>query len=79
MKQRTGDTSSFVCKACGAQLEVVVHFNGKIVWSVKAGSPEFGSEQPDLRGETGKVQVVCSADIFHSSGYFVVDGNLIES
>jgi len=79
MKQRRRDTNSFVCKSCGAQLEVIVHFNGKIVWSVKAGNSEFGSEQPVLRGDTRKVQVVCSADIFHSCGYFVMDGNLTES
>jgi len=70
---------SFVCNACGAPLEVVVHFNGRIVWPVEPGNPEFGEEQPFLRGETRKVSVVCTADIFHSSGYRVVDGVLAET
>lgn len=74
-----GRPRSFVCQACGAPLEVVVHFNGRIVWPVEPGNPEFGEEQPFLRGETRKVSVVCTADIFHSSGYRVVDGLLAEA
>ena len=76
---RPGSPGTFVCKACGAPLEVVVHFNGRIVWPVEPGNPEFGAEQPFLRGETRKVSVVCTADIFHSSGYCVVDGVLAEA
>jgi hypothetical protein len=76
---RPGSPGTFVCKACGAPLEVVVHFNGRIVWPVEPGNPEFGAEQPFLRGETQKVSVVCTADIFHSSGYCVVDGVLAEA
>lgn len=76
---RPGSPRTFVCKACGAPLEVVVHFNGSIVWPVEPGNPEFGEEQPFLRGETRKVSVVCTADIFHSSGYRVVDGVLAEA
>ncbi len=76
---RPGSPGRFVCKACGARLEVVVHFNGRIVWPVEPGNPEFGEEQPFLRGETRKVSVVCTADIFHSSGYSVVDGVLAET
>ena len=74
-----GSPGRFVCKACGARLEVVVHFNGRIVWPVEPGNPEFGEEQPFLRGETRKVSVVCTADIFHSCGYCVVDGVLSET
>ncbi len=77
--RRPGGPGTFVCKACGAQLEVVVHFNGRIIWPVEPGNPEFGSDQPFLRGETRKVQVVCTADIFHSCGYCVVDGVLTEA
>lgn len=76
---RPESPGSFVCKACGAPLEVVVQFNGRIVWPVEPGNPEFGEEQPFLRGETRKVSVVCTADIFHSSGYCVVDGVLAET
>ena len=56
-----------------------MHFNGRIVWPVEPGNPEFGEEQPFLRGETRKVAVVCTADIFHSSGYCVEDGVLAET
>ncbi len=76
---RPGSPGRFVCQACGARLEVVVHFNGRIVWPVEPGNPEFGEEQPYLRGETRKVSVVCTADIFHSSGYCVEDGALAET
>ena len=69
----------FVCKACGAQLEVLVYFKGKIVWSIEPGNPEFGSEQPSLRGETEKIKVICTADIFHDCGYHVINGNLRDS
>lgn len=68
-----------VCRACGAPLEVVVHFNGKIVWSVNPGNPDFGSEQPALRGETRNARVVCSADVMHHCGYVCADGVLVES
>lgn len=76
---RPGSPGTFVCKACGAALEVVVQFRGRIVWSVEPGNPEFGTDQPFLRGETQKVSVVCTADIFHSSGYYVLDGVLAEA
>ena len=67
-----------VCRACGARLEVVVHFNGKIVWAVDPGNPDFSGEQPVLRGETKRIRVVCSADVLHESGYLCVDGVLVE-
>jgi hypothetical protein len=68
----------FVCRACGASLEVVVHFNGKIVWSVDPANPDFGREQPLLRGETNRIRVLCSADVLHDCGYQCVDGVLVE-
>lgn len=72
-------THSIVCKACGAALEVVVHFTGKIVWAVNPVSPEFGSDQPVLRGETKNARVVCSADVMHPCGYACVDGVVVET
>jgi hypothetical protein len=69
----------FVCKACGASLEVVVNFTGKIVWSVNPENPDFGVGQPTLRGESKNIRVACSADVMHSCGYVCVDGVLVES
>jgi len=69
---------SVVCRACGARLEVVVHFNGKIVWTVDPRNPDFSGQQPVLRGETKRIRVVCSADVLHESGYLCVDGVLVE-
>ena len=79
-KEQTNRCSEgkIVCRACGAQLEVVVHFTGKIVWPVNPQSLDFSGEQPVLRGETNRIRVVCSADIFHDSGYICVDGILVE-
>ena len=67
-----------VCHACGASLEVVVNFTGKIVWSVNPESPDFGAEQPSLRGESNNIRVYCSADVMHACGYKCVDGVLVE-
>jgi hypothetical protein len=68
-----------VCMSCGARLEVVVNFKGKIVWPVDPENPDFGTEQPELRGETSNIRVVCSADVMHTCGYVCVDGALIEA
>jgi hypothetical protein len=68
----------FLCKACGAELEVIVNFKGKIVWKIDPENPDFGSEQPTLRGESSHVRVVCSADVMHASGYICVEGILTE-
>ena len=67
-----------VCRACGARLEVVVHFNGKIVWTVDPRNPDFSGQQPVLRGETKRIRVVCTADVLHESGFLCVDGVLVE-
>ena len=67
-----------VCRMCGAALEVVVSFNGKIVWAVDPNDPDFGSQVPSLRGETKSVRVVCTADVMHACGYICVDGVLVE-
>lgn len=76
---RVEPTRRFVCRACGAALEVVVNFTGKIVWSVDPENPDFGSEQPTLRGESENVRVVCTADVMHPCGYVCIDGVLVES
>ena len=74
----SGSEGKVVCRACGAQLEVVVYFNGKIVWPIDPENPDFSGEQPVLRGETKRIRVVCSADVLHDSGYLCVEGVLVE-
>ena len=68
-----------VCQMCGAALEVIVNFSGKIVWAVDPNDPDFGTQTPSLRGDTKNVRVVCSADVMHSCGYACQDGILVES
>ena len=68
-----------VCQMCGAALEVIVNFSGKIVWAVDPNDPDFGTQTPSLRGDTKNVRVVCSADVMHTCGYACQDGILIES
>ena len=68
-----------VCQMCGAGLEVVVNFSGKIVWAVDPNDPDFGIQAPSLRGDTKSVRVVCSADVMHSCGYACLDGVLVEA
>jgi hypothetical protein len=68
----------FLCKACGAGLEVIVNFKGEIVWKIDPKNPDFGSEQPTLRGESSHIRVVCTADVIHPCGYICVEGVLVE-
>ena len=68
-----------VCQMCGAALEVVVNFSGKIVWAIDPNDPDFGTHAPSLRGDTRNILVVCSADVMHSCGYVCLDGVLVES
>jgi len=68
-----------VCMSCGARLEVLVNFKGKIVWPVDPDNPDFGAEQPELRGDASNIRVVCSADVMHSCGYVCVNGALVEA
>jgi hypothetical protein len=56
-----------------------VHFTGKIVWSVNPENPDFGTEQPSLRGQTRNIRVVCSADVMHSCGYVCLEGVIVKS
>ena len=67
-----------VCRMCGAALEVIVNFAGKIVWPVDPADPDFGTQVPSLRGDTKSVRVVCSADVMHACGYVCLDGVLVE-
>jgi hypothetical protein len=67
-----------VCRMCGAALEVIVNFSGKIVWPVDPTDPDFGTQAPSLRGDTKGVRVVCSADVMHACGYVCLDGVLVE-
>jgi len=73
-----GRSSRYRCKACGAELEVTVNFKGKIVWKINPENPDFGAEQPVLRGESSHIRVVCTADVMHACGYQCVDGVVIE-
>ena len=68
-----------VCQMCGAALEVVVNFSGKIVWAVDPNDSDFGTQAPSLRGDTKSVRVVCTADVMHSCGFACLDGVLVES
>jgi hypothetical protein len=68
-----------VCKLCGAALEVVVNFSGKIVWAVDPADPDFGVQTPSLRGDPESARVVCSADVMHSCGYVCLDGIIVEA
>jgi len=78
-EQDSNQQRRVVCKSCGAALEVVVNFSGKIVWAVDPDDPDFGSQAPSLRGDTKSVRVVCSADVMHSCGYVCLDGVLVEA
>ena len=66
------------CRMCGAALEVIVNFSGKIVWAVDPTDPDFGTQAPSLRGDTKSVRVACSADVMHACGYVCLDGVLVE-
>jgi hypothetical protein len=76
---RHGRQRHIVCQLCGAALEVVVNFSGKIVWAVDPNDPDFGTQAPTLRGDTKNIRVVCSADVMHACGYGCLDGVLVES
>ncbi len=66
----------FLCRLCGAQLEVRVSFKGKIVWVVDPGDPDFGSKEPELRGDSNEPRLLCSADAMHRTGFRLVDGEI---
>jgi len=66
----------YVCQACGAKLQVVVNFHGKIVWTIDPDNPDFSEVQPEFRGQTRNIRVLCSADVLHSCGYVCEEGVL---
>ncbi len=66
----------YLCRLCGAQLEVRVSFKGKIVWTVEPGDPDFGAKEPELRGDSKEPRLLCSADALHQTGFRLVDGEI---
>jgi len=70
------DPVEYRCRLCGAQLEVRVSFKGKIVWAVDAGDPDFGSKEPELRGDSKEPRLLCSADALHQTGFRLADGEI---
>ena len=64
---------------CGAALEVIVNFSGKIVWAVDPNEPDLELKPPACVETLKNVRVVCSADVMHSCGYVCQDGVLVES
>lgn len=62
------------CRSCGAPLEVRVPFRGKLIWTVEPESAVFGEQEPELRGNCQEPQLVCSADVMHSTGFRLDDG-----
>lgn len=67
----------YVCRACGAVLEVRVSFRGKLVWTLEPDNPDFGTSEPELRGSHGDPKLLCSADALHSTGFKLLDGEVI--
>jgi hypothetical protein len=65
---------SYRCCSCGAPLEVRVAFRGRLVWAVRPEDAVFGEQEPELRGESQDPQLVCSADVMHSTGFQLQDG-----
>ena len=66
----------YCCQGCGAQLEVKVPFKGRLVWTINARDPDFGTTFPDPVGEYGKARLVCSADPLHETGFHLLEGSV---
>jgi len=62
------------CRSCGAPLEVRVAFRGRLVWTVEPEDAVFGEHEPELRGKSQEPQLVCSADVMHTTGFRLEDG-----
>ena len=71
-----GNATEHVCQACGAQLEVQVRFRGKVVWQGDSVTSDFGTCEPELRGDYGDPRLICSADALHTTGFFLIDGEI---
>ncbi len=72
----TGETKEYACQACGAQLEVQVRFRDKVVWGIDSVTPDFGTCEPELRGDYGDPRLICSADALHTTGFSLIDGEI---
>ena len=68
---------TYVCRACGAAIEVQVRFKGNVVWTLDAGNPDFGVTSPELRGDHKEPRLICSADVMHRTGFKLLDGEVI--
>lgn len=62
------------CRSCGAPMEVRVGFRGRLVWKVGLEDAAFGETEPELRGDCQDPQLVCSADVMHTTGFKLKDG-----
>jgi len=71
------DQPAYVCRACGAALEVRISFKGKLVWTLEPDNPDFGLSEPELRGTHGDPKLLCSADALHPTGFDLVEGEVI--
>jgi hypothetical protein len=58
-------------------LEVRVAFRGRLVWTVEPEAAVFGDTEPELRGDYQDPQLVCSADVMHSTGFKLEDGVVV--
>lgn len=67
----------YLCRACGAQLEVRVGFTGKVVWTVNPANPDFSGDVPELRGNYREAKLICSADVLHTTGSKLIDGEIV--
>ena len=55
-------------------MEVRVGFRGRLVWTVEPERAAFGEQEPELRGDYQEPQLVCSADVMHTTGFKLEDG-----
>ena len=49
-------------------------FRGRLVWTVVPERAAFGEQEPELRGDYQEPQLVCSADVMHTTGFKLEDG-----
>ena len=68
---------AYRCRACGAAIEVRVRFRGKVVWTLEADNPDFGNNEPELRGIYGDPSLTCSADVLHNTGFKLLEGEVV--
>lgn len=66
----------YCCRSCGAALQVRVGFRGKLVWTV-AEDGSFGESEPEMQGKHQDPQLICSADVMHTTGFKLQDGSLV--